>query len=272
MGRGLRQRSDAQTPARARTRTQAGNRPYQRLSDDELERRIADAEAAGDRRLALELERELWRRPGGSGFEYGKKIGPLEIAGIDADRLRILIRLPDGGLKSLTRKQMINIMSGQAPLPTRPDRRTPPQPVDYGQHAPAPKRPHPAHQPVEGHPESARFAAERKRIDEQRDRMSEIRDQTDIVEFERLYWLQHEAHLNLAREVEAAGGLDPQQGSWGARYVIGDVGWLERETERKRQVYEHIKKMREDGASDSEIIRYLEAVYDSPWGGPKPRD
>jgi hypothetical protein len=264
MGRGQRTHDEAATASRP---SRAQPRAFRGWETDALDQATLTESNAARRR---EIERELWRRPGGSGFQRGQKIGPLLVDAIDPDRLRILVRLENGGVRSMTQNQLIDLLSdGSIPYPTEPDKRTPPTPVDYGQHTPVAREPHPSHLPLGDHPESAPLAAERKRIDDQRDHMTVIRPDTDIVEFERLYWQQGVASLKLARDVEAAGGLDPAAGAWGTRYVNGIPAFVEAETERRRGVYEHIRGMRERGESDEAIITYLEAEYESPFGGPQ---
>ena len=271
MGRGQRSSAESTPTTVVALRASRGaerERPYAGWEQQRLERELY---TTSDREFAGELERELWRRPRGSGFSRGQDVRGMTVSAIDCDRLRLIVELPTGGRKSVTLNQMLTLMSdGRVPVPVKPDRRAPAEPVDYGQYADAPARPHPSHVPHPDFPErSAPLAAERARIDAQRDHMSEIRMDTDIVAFERLYWEQHRDHHALALAVQAAGGLDPQTGSWGVRYVTATPEIAAAQERLHRARYEHIQGLRDAGAGDQAIIAYLEAQYSGPFAGPR---
>lgn len=244
-------------------------RLYEGWDEERLEKALLDKKLTRAERY--EVERELWRRPGGSGFFRGQRIGPLTIEAIDADRFRIIVSLETGGLCSLTRRQAIRLLSdGRIPYPTIPDKKRPPEPFDYGQYTQRFERPDPAHESIPGIPESEIFSKERRRIDARRDYMSKVRQETDIVEFEKMYWEQAKAELELSRAVAAAGGFEHRTGFWGARYVVHAIlEEAEAWEEKLRRIYEHIREMRASGKDDEGIISYLEETWGSPFGGPR---
>lgn len=278
MGRGA-QDQVLSTPAQPSRRGQrARPRPYQDLSVKELDRRIAEAEAIGNRRDARELDLELWRRPGGCGVLAGVERGRGTAVMIDADRRKIVMRAGNGELMGVTLSWYVNYMSdGRVRLPEEPGRwKHSGKVVEYGQNGPEDERGPlmpPGHKILEAHPESVEFAEAVKAYEAEMNRMSEIRPHTDIVEFERLWWQQRERLADLSERVQTAGGYerspDPAEDMWGARYASPP------EVERgladdTRARYEHIAAMRERGEPDSAIIAYLEDVYGSPFGGPRP--
>jgi hypothetical protein len=235
----------------------------------------AEAWKRQDLARVRELEQELWRRPGGSLHCVGDELPlGLRVAAIDADRLQIIVDHPDGGQLSINQKQLLDVLSGaQTHLP-EPTVHPLPTPVDYGQNrASAPtKKPPPGHRPDPNHPESQAFAAERQRIDDRRDQMSAVRPQTDIVEFEKMYWEQARASLALAKQVEAAGGLDPDPNGtmWGVKYVLQNPAVAADWEASTRAIYEHVKTLRDQGHPDEEIVAFLETCYGGPFDGPRP--
>jgi hypothetical protein len=114
------------------------------------------------------------------------------------------------------------------------------------------------------------FAAERQRIDEHREHMSAIRPHTDIIEFERMFWEQAQAHLRLAEAVAGAGGLDPSTGAWGTRYVVGIPERCAAAEATLRRICEQAQAIRDEGRGDGDVVAFLEEQWGSPFEGPRP--
>jgi hypothetical protein len=242
---------------------QVAERPF---ADWDLQK-LNDAEQQQQHK-AVELESEIWRRPGGSGLYPGQGPHWMPLVAIDADHRKFIVMIPSVGLKALSSKQFLAVVSGHAPLPSEPDKKPPPQPFDYGQNCPAPAVENARYSEQEGRPLSVAWAEAACRLDQQRDHMSEIRPETDIVEFERLWAEQLQQQFLLSSEVEAAGGFEAEQGAYGARYTMGPPAYLEAKAMEAASLYQQLLDLRAGGSSDAELIALLESHYKSAWGGP----